>query len=378
MSKKDYYEILGVSRDVSEEELKKAYRKLAVKYHPDKNPGDKAAEEHFKEIAHAYEMLSDPDKRRKYDQYGEAAFQYGGAGAGGFHDPFDVFRDVFSGNFGDMFGDVFGFGGGSGSRRGHNRGRDLEYSIKLEFMEAVNGVEKEINVRRFEACEACSGSGAKKGSGHTTCQRCGGSGMIRQSAGFFSISQTCGACSGTGKVIKDPCSSCGGSGRKENTRKIKVRIPAGVDNGIRVRLSGEGEAGLNGGPSGDLYVSMSVKKHEVFSREEFDIYCAIPVSFAELVLGAEIEIPTISGVTTVTIPAGTASGHVFRLKGLGVTRLDGRGKGDEFVKIEVEIPHGLSAEQKRLLNEFNDSISKNKDYMSGAKKIVDKIKKVFE
>ena len=255
----DYYEVLGVGRGASSEEIKKAYRKLAVKHHPDKNKGDKNSEEKFKEISHAYEILSTPEKRAQYDQFGESAFQYGAGGGGGFHDPFDMFREAFSssGGFGDIFGDIFGFGSGGG--RTQQRGRDLEYSIKLDFLDAARGLEKDVKVRRYEKCADCDGIGAKLGTGSSTCSQCGGSGQVRQASGFFSIARTCNKCGGTGKVIKDPCTGCGGTGRKETTRQLKIKIPAGVDSGTRIRLSNEGEAGPQGGPSGDLYVAITVK-----------------------------------------------------------------------------------------------------------------------
>ena len=286
----DYYELLGVAREASQETIKKAYRKLAVKYHPDKNPGNTEAEEKFKEISHAYEILSDASKRDKYDQFGEAGFQQG-AGGWGFHDPSDIFREVFGGAFGDIFEGMFGFGNSRSS--GQRRGRDLEYSLKLDFLEAAKGVTKQINVRRYEACETCSGSGAKPGTKKVTCSVCGGAGQVRQSNGFFSIARTCESCGGKGETITDPCVECRGTGRKEALRKIDVNIPAGVDTGVRVRLSDEGEAGVNGGPHGDLFVAISVKKHKVFSRRDYDLLCVFSVSFTQLVFGDGVKIPGI-------------------------------------------------------------------------------------
>ncbi|MBU0683317.1 MAG: molecular chaperone DnaJ [Candidatus Omnitrophica bacterium] len=370
---KDYYELLGVARSASPEEMKKAYRKLAVKYHPDKNPGNKEAEEKFKEISHAYEALSDPAKRRQYDQFGESAFQYG-AGSG-FHDPSDIFREVFGGAVGDIFEGIFGFGGQS-SRRGPRRGRDLEYKLKVDFLEAVKGVSKEIKIRKYAVCSNCKGSGAMPGTSRTTCGNCGGSGQVRQSSGFFSISRTCTACQGQGEIIKDPCVECGGTGRKEVSKKITATVPAGVDTGIRLRLSGEGEAGPNGGGAGDLYLLIVVKEHKFFSRREYDLLCRVPVSFAQLVLGDEISVPGIDDDVPLVISPGTQSGYVFRLKGKGITRLDGRGKGDQLVRVDVEIPKNLNARQRNMLKQFEETFDKKPIVM--AKGLVDKMKEIFK
>jgi len=373
---KDYYELLGVSRDASEADIKKAYRKLAVKYHPDKNPGDKEAEEKFKEISHAYEVLSDPQKKAQYDQFGEAAFQYGTGGAGGpFHDPFDVFSQVFGGGFEDIFGDMFGFGGGR-RRTGPRRGRDLEYDLQIGFYEAVKGTKKEIRVRRYEHCSECGGSGAAPGSGMTTCSTCGGTGQIRQTGGFFSIARTCNACGGSGQIIKNPCVECGGTGRKEITRKITVDIPAGVDTGNRLRLSGEGEAGQKGGPRGDLYVAIFVQEHPFFKRRGDDVYCRVPVSYPQLVFGDEIEVDGLEEKVIITVPAGTPSGRILRLRGKGMKRLDGRGKGDQMVKVEVDIPRNLTADQKKFLKEYEKSLGGRA--ASGGGNLADKVKKMFK
>jgi molecular chaperone DnaJ len=371
---KDYYELLGVSRNASAEDMKKAYRKLAVKYHPDKNPGNKEAEEKFKEISHAYEVLRDPAKRRQYDQFGEAAFQYAGTGAWGFHDPFDIFAEVFGGAFGDIFEGVFGFGGRR--QRGPRRGRDLEYSLKLDFLEAVKGTTKQVRVRKHETCSVCNGSGAKPGTGKVTCTRCGGSGQINQSSGFFSISRTCDACRGAGEIIKEPCPECNGTGVTEVVKKISVKVPPGVDTGIRLRVSGEGEAGANGGPAGDLYVMISVREHESFSRREYDLLYVAPVSFAQLVFGDQIRVPGIDEEVDFAIPSGTRSGHVFRLRGKGIKRLDGRGRGDQLVKVQVETPKDLNAHQKKLLREFEASFGGKS--AAGEKNIVDKVKRMFK
>jgi len=373
----DYYKLLGVNREASDDEIKKAYRKLAVKYHPDKNPGNSEAEEKFKEISHAYEILSDPQKRTQYDQFGESAFQYGTGGGGfGFHDPFDIFKEVFGGGgFGNIFEEMFGFGGGGG-RSGARRGRDLEYNLKLDFMEAVKGTTEQIKVRRHEQCSTCDGSGAKPGTGEVTCSKCGGSGQVSQSSGFFSIARTCDACRGAGKIIKDPCVDCSGTGKKEYIRKIDVDVPAGVDTGVRLRLSGEGETGLRGGPSGDLYVTLSVKEHKFFNRNEYDLLCVFHVSFTQLVFGDEVKVPGIEGEEDLSIPAGTQSGKIFQLRGKGVRRLDGRGNGDHLVKVQVDTPTDLNSHQKKLLRDFETSLGGKP--AAGAKGFVDKVKEIFE
>ena len=371
---KDYYELLEVDRNASSDEIKKTYRKLAVKYHPDKNPDNKEAEEKFKEISHAYEVLGDPEKRRMYDQFGETAFQSGGSGGFDFHDPFDIFRGVFGGAFEDMFSNMFGFE--STGRGASRRGRDLEFRMKLNFMEAVKGVTKEIKVRRYETCEICKGSGAKPGTGKAKCTYCGGAGHISQSGGFFSISRTCTNCGGEGEIIKEKCSACNGNGRVEATRKIDVKVPAGIDEGMKLRITGEGEAGPRGGSRGDLYVGISVSKHDFFSRREYDLLCVVPVSFAQLALGGDIRVPSVEGEADVAVPAGTVSGHIFRLKGKGITRMDGRGKGDQLIKVQVEVPRNLSAHQKELLKEFEMTFATNQS--ENTNKVVGKIKKIFK
>lgn len=377
----DYYELLGVSRDASADEIKKAYRKLAVKHHPDKNPGNKDAEEKFKEISHAYEILSDPQKRSQYDQFGEAAFQYGtgdGAGGfGGFHDPSDIFREVFgNGGFGDILGEMFGFGGST--RNGPRRGRDLEYNLKLDFLEAAKGTSKKIKVRRHETCSTCDGSGAKPGTGKVTCSTCGGRGQISQSRGFFSISRTCSACGGAGEIIKESCPDCRGMGRKENIKNISVDVPAGVNTGVRLRLSGEGESGTKGGPSGDLYVTISVSEHKYFSRDGYELLYLAKVSFAQLAIGDEISVPGLDANVSVTIPAGTQSGQVFKLRGNGIKRLDGRGRGDQLVKVKVIIPKNLNAQQKKILEEFDSSLGNKPAGGGNGKSIVDKVKDLLK
>ncbi len=370
----DYYEILGISRDSTADEIRSAYRKLALKYHPDKNPGNEEAEDRFKEISHAYEVLSDPRKKTRYDQFGEAAFEPGaGFGGFGFHDPSDIFREVFGGAFGDLFENMFGFGGRQ--RRGPRRGRDLEHTLKLDFLEAVKGVTKQIKVRKYEICSSCKGSRAKPGTGKDTCPRCGGAGQIRQSGGFFSISRTCDTCGGEGEIIKEPCPKCNGLGRTETLKKIDVKVPAGVDTGVRLRLSGEGEPGSSGGPAGDLFVLISVRKDKFFSRRDYDLLCIIPVSFAQLVFGDEVKVPGIDGEEEISLSAGTESGHIFRIKGKGIKRLDGRGRGDQLVKVQVEIPKNLDARQKQLLREFEATFQGKK--ASGKKNILGKVKDIF-
>ena len=354
MSKRDYYEILGVERTVTVEEIKKSYRKLAVKYHPDKNPGDKAAEENFKELGEAYEILSDPDKRALYDQHGHAAFdrRAGGfaRGAGGFHDPFDIFREVFGGGGGTIFDDLFG--GGRSDPTQPQRGGDLRYDMEITFEEAAHGCEKEITVSKPDRCEVCNGSGAEAGSRVKTCPTCGGRGQVISSRGIFSIAQTCPACQGAGRVIEKPCKACHGAGRRDRQSKIKLKIPGGVDTGSRLRSLGNGEAGLRGGPPGDLYVVLHVKPHDIFQRDGDDLLCEVPVNFVQAALGTEIEVPTLSGKAEIKIPAGTQPGTTFRLKGKGVKNVQGYGNGDLHVRVMVEVPTHLTSAQKAKLQEF--------------------------
>src|SRR5437762_9280492 len=336
MAKRDYYEVLGVEKAVPVEEIKKAYRKLAVKYHPDKNPEDKASEEQFKELGEAYEVLSDPQKRAAYDQYGHAAFdrRAGGFGRGGFHDPFEVFREVFGG--GGIFEDLFG--GGRSDPTQPQRGDDLRYDMEITFEEAAHGTEKEISVTKLDQCHTCHGTGRTSESKVKTCTACGGRGQVVSSRGIFSIAQTCSRCHGAGRIIDNPCRSCQGSGQREQTSKIRIRIPAGVDTGARLRSSGNGEAGARGGPPGDLYVVLHVKQHELFQREGDDLICEVPISFVQATLGAEIEVPTLSSKANIKIPPGTQTGTVFRLKGKGVKNVQGYGVGDLHVRVHVEVP----------------------------------------
>jgi molecular chaperone DnaJ len=353
MAKRDYYEILGVSKGATDEEIKRAYRKLAVKYHPDKNPGDKAAEESFKELGEAYEALSDADKRAAYDQFGHAAFdarqRAGRAGGGGFHDPFDIFREVFGGGGGgSIFDNIFGAQDPSGPQRGD----DLRYNLEITLEEAALGCEKEISVTKLDKCETCDGIGAEAGSKLKTCGTCGGRGQVLTSRGIFSIAQTCPHCKGQGRLLEKPCKTCHGEGKRQRTSKIKLRIPAGVEGGSRLRSQGNGEAGFRGGPSGDLYVFLGVKHHEIFAREGDDLVCEIPVSFVQAALGAEIEVPTLEGRATIRIPAGTQPGTLLRLKGRGVKNLQGYGQGDLRVRVQVEVPAHLNSSQKAKLAEF--------------------------
>jgi molecular chaperone DnaJ len=343
-TKQDYYELLGIGRNAGEEEIKKAYRKLALQYHPDRNPGDKRAEEKFKEVSEAYSVLSDPQKRSQYDQFGHAAFGDGGPFGGGF--------DFSAGGFEDIFGDIFGefFGTGGGRRRG--RGEDLRYNLTLKFEEAVVGTEKKIKIPRHGVCEACRGNGAKPGTAPQTCPTCRGRGQVSFQQGFFSVSRTCSQCHGQGTTIKEACPTCGGAGRVRTMHTLSVKIPAGVDNGSRLKLRGEGESAPSGGAPGDLYVVTQVEPHPIFVRDNLDIICDVPISFVQAALGAEIDVPTLDGKVKMKIPSGTQSGKVFRMKGRGIKDPQGYHQGDQHVRVVVETPTHLTAKQKELLKDF--------------------------
>lgn len=369
VTKRDYYEILGVSRSASEQEIKSAYRQMALKYHPDRNPQNAEAEEKFKEAAEAYSVLSDPQKRAAYDQYGHAGVS--GAAGGGF-DP-NAFAD-----FGDILGDFFGFGdlfGSSGRRRTRaHRGDDLRYDLELTFEDAVRGMSAEIQVPRQEACHRCLGKGAEPGD-MATCPSCHGRGEMLYQQGFLSIRRTCSQCGGSGRLIRKPCPQCRGEGYVVTEDKLKVNIPAGVDNGTRLRLSGKGQAGINGGPPGDLYVFIKVQEHPIFERREKDLHCTIPVNIAQAALGAEIEVPTLDGAQPLKIPEGTQSGATFRLRHLGVPDVNGRGRGDLYVHIEVRVPQKLTREQRKLFEQLRETLpAENKPSERG---LFEKVKDYF-
>ncbi len=374
MAKRDCYEVLGIERTADPDEIKKAYRRAALKYHPDKNPGDKTAEEKFKELGEAYEILSDPQKRALYDQHGHAAFdrRAGGYGGGGFHDPFDIFREVFGG--GGIFEDLFG--GGRPDPTQPQRGNDLRYDMEIAFEEAAHGCEKEITVNKPDVCDTCQGSGAEAGSRIRMCPDCGGRGQVLNSRGIFNIAQTCPRCQGAGRVVEKPCHACRGQGRRERASKIKLRIPAGVDTGSRLRSSGNGEAGFRGGPPGDLYVVLHVQPHAIFQRDGDDLLCEVPVSFVQAALGAEIEVPTLDGAASIKIPPGTQPGTMFRLKSKGIKNVQGYGCGDLHVRIGVEVPTHLSSPQKVKLQEFAELCSGKESPIS--QKFFERAKRMFQ
>ncbi len=384
MAKRDYYEILIVPRTATEEEIKKSYRRLAVKFHPDKNPGDKTAEDKFKELSEAYEVLNDAQKRAAYDQYGHAAFdprqragRGGGGGGGGFHDPFDIFREVFNqqggGNGGGIFDDLFGSGSRS-NPTGALRGADLRYDLEITFDESAHGCEKEISVSKLDACETCGGTGAEKGAHFDACGTCGGRGQVLMSRGIFQIQQTCPKCEGAGRTIDKPCRTCHGTAQRERTSKITLRIPPGVDTGSRLRSSGNGESGKRGGGPGDLYVIIHVKAHEIFQRDGDDLMCEVPINFTTAALGGDIEVPTLTGPAQIKIPSGTQSGTVFRLRGKGIRNVHGQGHGDLHVQVSVEVPAKLNTEQRAKLTEFanlcDESVNpRSKSFFAKAKEL---------
>ncbi|KQV50877.1 molecular chaperone DnaJ [Massilia sp. Root335] len=374
MAKRDFYEILGVAKSASEDEIKKAYRKLAMKYHPDRNPDNKEAEEKFKEVKEAYEMLTNPEKREAYDRYGHAGVDPNGGMGGGFG----------AGGFGDAFGDIFGdiFGGGARGRSAGPqvyRGADLRYNLEISLEQAAAGFDTTIRVPSWDKCDTCHGSGAKPGTSPVTCATCHGHGQVRMQQGFFSIQQTCPKCHGSGKIIPEPCASCGGAGRIKRNKTLEVKIPAGIDSGMRIRSTGNGEPGTNGGPPGDLYVEIHIKPHTVFQREGDDLHCEMPISFSKAALGGEIEVPTLAGKVSFTIPEGTQTGKTFRLKGKGIKGVRSGYAGDLFCHVVVETPVKLTDKQKDLLREFdrltNEGGAKHSPQSKGW---MDKVKDFFE
>ncbi len=372
--KRDYYELLAVTRGATDEELKKAYRKLAIQYHPDRNPGNKEAEDNFKLINEAYQVLSDPEKRAQYDRFGHAAFQGAAGGPGGFggFDFSQGFEEVFS----DIFGDFFGTGRGR-TRSRTRRGDDLRYDLEIDFEEAARGTEKSVKFQRLTQCDECHGSRSKGGAASVrTCPNCRGTGQVRTQQGFFSIATTCSNCRGEGSIITDPCAKCQGQGRIRKQETLSVRIPAGVDNGSRLKLRSEGEAGFAGGPSGDLYVVIHVKEHPLFVRQENDVIIEVPISFPQAALSSEVDVPTLEGKVKLKIPAGTQSGKILRLKGKGIVDLHGYGRGDQLVKIVVETPKRLTARQRELLEEFAKASGEDVNHPL-SKGFVDKLKEMF-
>lgn len=372
MAKRDFYEILGVNRDASEEDIKKAYRKLAMKFHPDRNPDNKDAEDKFKEAKEAYEILSDAQKRQAYDQFGHAGVDpnaggFGGGGAGNFSDA-----------FGDIFSEIFGGGGGGRGRGGAYRGADLRYNLEVTLEEAARGTDTRIRIPTMEPCETCDGSGAKPGSKPVTCPTCKGAGQVRMQQGFFSVQQTCPRCHGSGRIVPDPCNTCGGSGLVKKQKTLQVKIPAGIDEGDRIRLAGEGERGAGGGPPGDLYVQIHIKQHPVFQREGDDLHCEMPIGFSTAALGGEIEIPTLDGAAKIKIPAETQSGKVFRLRGKGIKGVRSAFPGDLMCHVVVETPVNLTSRQKELLREFEEINQTDEGtHNPRAKSWMDKMKDFF-
>ncbi|NOY68964.1 MAG: molecular chaperone DnaJ [Deltaproteobacteria bacterium] len=363
--KRDYYEILGISRDADENEMKARYRKVAMKYHPDRNPGDKAAEDHFKEAAEAYEILSNPEKRQIYDQYGHRGLE---GMNGGFSGGFRNFDDIFS-NFGDIFEDLFGSSGRRGSGSRAYRGSDLRYDLSIEFMEAAFGIETEIDIEKYQVCGTCNGTGARPGTEAKTCSHCRGTGQFVRTQGFFSVKTTCPHCRGEGKVIVDPCPECRGKTQVVVAKKVTLKIPAGVDNGSKLRLTGEGEPGTNGGPPGDLYVFLHVHPHDFFERQNNDVVCRIELSFIQAALGDEVTVPTLKGETTLKIPKGTQYGDTIRLRGQGIMSLRSNSPGDQIVLVDLKTPRHLNKRQEELLKEVAQLESE---------KFTSKIKRIFK
>ncbi len=374
MSKRDYYEILGAHREASEDELKKAYRKLALQYHPDRNPDDPAAEEAFKEVSEAYSVLSDPQKRQAYDRFGHQGVGMGG-GPGGAPDFGDLgsFTDLFN----DLFGDIFGARGGPGGRRGRGqRGADLRYNLEIELQDVIDGLDAKITIPKMRGCNTCDSSGARPGTGRETCSRCRGTGQVIFQQGFFRISRPCDACGGAGEIIRERCEDCRGMGRVESEQTITVRVPPGVDDGARLRLQAEGEAGLAGGPAGDLYVVLSVRPHPLFRRDGPDLHCEVPVPFVQAALGAEVEVPTVDGKVKVRIPEGTQSGKTIRLRGKGVPSLHSSSRGDQLCRIFVEVPTQLTERQRQLLEQFAEET--DTEVSPVTKGFLDKLRDLFD
>jgi molecular chaperone DnaJ len=370
VAKADYYDVLGVPREATDQELKSAYRKQALKYHPDRNPGDHTAEDKFKQASEAYQVLSDPDKRAVFDRYGHA-----GLGAQDFQgNPFAGGVDIGD-IFGDLFGEMFSMGGASQRTSRQNRGDDLRFDLAIDFEDAVFGIQKEVRIRRLETCAACQGRGSASGRGPTLCSQCQGRGQIRYQQGFFSVARTCGACNGAGSVISDPCPACRGEGRAATEIKLNVKVPPGVEDGTRIRYSGEGDAGRAGGPKGDLYVVLSIRSHDFFERHGHDLYCVIPISFPQAALGAEFEMPGIDGPVTVKIPEGTQSGRELRMRGRGVPFLNERGKGDLVVKVLVQIPRKLSRAQRELVTKLSETLAV--DNQPASPGLLEKMKDLF-
>ena len=373
MSKRDYYEVLGIEKNASEAEIKKAFKRLAMKYHPDRNPDDEEAENKFKEAKEAYEILSDAQKRSAYDQFGHAGVDPSAGMGGGFGGGAN-FSDIF----GDVFGDIFGGGRARGGAHGY-RGDDLQYNLELSLEDAVRGTQVDIRIPTQVPCEECGGSGAKKGTTPTTCSTCGGVGQVRMQQGFFSLQQTCPRCHGSGKIITDPCGSCHGQGRIQKHKTLSVKVPAGVDTGDRIRLTGEGEAGEHGGPPGDLYVHISVMPHRIFERDGNDLYCEVPIGLTTAALGGELEVPTLDGRIKLKIPAETQSGKMFRLRGKGVRSVRSGATGDLMCKVHVETPVNLTKRQKELLQELGESLEKDSvEHSPRSSGWLDSVKKFFE
>ena len=379
MAKRDYYEILGVAKNASDDEIKKSYRKMAMKHHPDRNPDDKGAEEKFKEAKEAYEMLSDPQKRAAYDRFGHAGVDPNAAAAGGFGGGGAGFNGGFAEAFGDIFGDIFGNAAGArGGRSNSFRGADLRYNMEISLEQAAFGFATDIRVPAWEACDVCGGNGAKPGTKPKACTTCGGAGSVRMSQGFFSIQQTCPSCHGSGRVISNPCQNCHGEGRIKHNKVLEVSIPAGIDEGQRIRLSGKGEPGVNGGPPGDLYVEIRITSHEVFQRDGDDLHCEVPISIATAALGGDIEVGTLREKVSIAIPEGTQSGKTFRLRGKGIRGVRSSVAGDLYCHVRVETPVRLTDKQKKLLRDFDHSVSEGgAKHSPQTKSFVDKMKGFF-